>query len=268
MFVAAEAELVVFRRDLHAHPELACTETRTTRRVAMRSPPGTAAGIVPRGTGLLVDVGSRAKAFSGPLVVALRADIDALPMPDEKDVPYRSTVPGVSHACGHDVHTTVLLGAGLLLAGRPGRAAARPGPAGLPARRGVPPAARSTCSRRGASPRAAGSSPCTATRGWTPGGSACARADHGRLRQGRPAAVRSRRTHLPAASDGGSGPRARSVVTELPAALSRRIDPRAGVSLVWGAVNAGNAANAIPDGGGRHPALHGPRAWDAAPDTC
>src|SRR5919109_1172005 len=75
-----EAELIEFRRDLHAHPELAFNEHRTTRRVA------------------------------------LRADMDALAMTDDKDVPYRSTVPNVCHACGHDVHTTVLLGAGLFLA--------------------------------------------------------------------------------------------------------------------------------------------------------
>ena len=49
-------------------------------------------------------------------MVALRADIDALPLTDPKDVPYRSTVDGVCHACGHDVHTTVLLGVGMLLA--------------------------------------------------------------------------------------------------------------------------------------------------------
>ena len=49
-------------------------------------------------------------------MIALRADIDALPLPDTKDVPYRSTVDGVCHACGHDVHTTILLGVGLALA--------------------------------------------------------------------------------------------------------------------------------------------------------
>ena len=49
-------------------------------------------------------------------MVGLRADLDALPMGDEKDVPYRSTVPNVCHACGHDVHTTILLGTGLYLA--------------------------------------------------------------------------------------------------------------------------------------------------------
>lgn len=50
-------------------------------------------------------------------MLALRADIDALPIPDTKsDCAYRSTVPGRAHACGHDVHTTVVLGAGLVLA--------------------------------------------------------------------------------------------------------------------------------------------------------
>src|SRR6476660_1602710 len=88
-----EAELIEFRRDLHMHPELAFNEHRTTRRVALRL---AAAGLRP--------------------VVVLRADMDALPMTDDKDVPYRSTVPDVCHACGHDVHTAVLLGAGLFLA--------------------------------------------------------------------------------------------------------------------------------------------------------
>src|SRR5260370_19768516 len=60
---------------------------------------------------MVIDVGDRA----GP-VVALRADLDALPVSGETNVPYRSTVRHVCHACGHDVHTAVLVGAGLYLA--------------------------------------------------------------------------------------------------------------------------------------------------------
>ena len=108
-------ELVALRRDLHAHPELSWAEVRTTRLVHERL---LAAGLRPRllpgGTGLVCDVGTGAR------VIGLRADLDALPIVDEKAVPYASTVPGVCHACGHDVHTTALLGAGLVLAG-PGR---------------------------------------------------------------------------------------------------------------------------------------------------
>ncbi|MDQ1617392.1 MAG: hypothetical protein QOJ60_3331, partial [Actinomycetota bacterium] len=99
-------ELVAFRRDLHAHPELSWAEVRTTRLLDERL---VAAGLepvaLPSGTGLLCDIGS------GPRTVALRADIDALPIDDRKDVSYASTVPGVCHACGHDVHTAALLGA-------------------------------------------------------------------------------------------------------------------------------------------------------------
>jgi amidohydrolase len=114
-----EDELIAFRRDLHAHPELANAEHRTTRRVALRL---TAAGlrpvILPKGTGLMVDIGTldEEDSYTERPVVALRADLDALPMADEKDVPYRSTVPNACHACGHDVHTTILLGTGLYLA--------------------------------------------------------------------------------------------------------------------------------------------------------
>src|ERR1700722_7565200 len=119
-----EAELIEFRRDLHAHPELAYAEHRTTRRVALRlAAEGLRPVILPKGTGLYVDIVPPNYPEQNPsaerAVVALRADIDALPMTDEKDVPYRSTNPGACHACGHDVHATVLLGVGLFLAGQP-----------------------------------------------------------------------------------------------------------------------------------------------------
>jgi amidohydrolase len=107
-------ELVAFRRELHAHPELSGEEHETTTRVAERlRVAGLAPRILPCGTGLVCDLpasGSRAGR-----IVALRADLDALAMTDETTVPYRSQVPGVAHACGHDVHTTVVLGAGLAL---------------------------------------------------------------------------------------------------------------------------------------------------------
>lgn len=107
---AHQEELVAFRRHLHTYPELSGEEHATTELIAERL---SVAGLTPRvlstGTGLICDVGA-------PPTVALRADIDALAMRDEKDVSYRSQHPGVAHACGHDVHTTVTLGAGLYLA--------------------------------------------------------------------------------------------------------------------------------------------------------
>src|SRR5260370_8230001 len=89
-FLSARAdELVAFRRDLHAHPELGYHEHRTTRLVAAQL---TAAGlrpaILPKGTGLVIDVGDRA----GP-VVALRADLDPLPVPPAPTVPHPSPLP-------------------------------------------------------------------------------------------------------------------------------------------------------------------------------
>src|SRR3712207_75203 len=108
---AHSAQLVSTRRHLHAHPELAFAEFETTSFIEQKL---RGAGLNPRrlptGTGLHVDVGS------GDPVVVLRADIDALPLPDLKDVPYASTREGLCHACGHDVHTTVALGVALSLA--------------------------------------------------------------------------------------------------------------------------------------------------------
>ncbi|MEZ5381679.1 MAG: amidohydrolase [Microthrixaceae bacterium] len=115
-------ELLAFRRRLHAHPELSWAEVETTAAVIDRL---AVAGLKPEGlpdsTGLVCDLGTGASSpfdaadGDGP-VVALRADLDALAMEDEKEVAYRSTRPGVAHACGHDVHTTVVLGAALALA--------------------------------------------------------------------------------------------------------------------------------------------------------
>ena len=109
---AHEEELVAFRRELHAHPERSGEERETTARVAERLRISGLSRVLEQRNRPLVRHLLRS---AGP-IVALRADLDALAMDDEKEVPYRSQVPGVAHACGHDVHTTVVLGAGLALA--------------------------------------------------------------------------------------------------------------------------------------------------------
>jgi amidohydrolase len=111
--VAREAEglrakLVEQRRDFHMHPELSNREERTARVVAERlralGLTDIRTGVAKHGVTALL-VGGR----PGP-VVALRADMDALPINETLDVPYKSRYPGVKHACGHDVHTTAALG--------------------------------------------------------------------------------------------------------------------------------------------------------------
>ena len=103
-------ELVAFRRHLHSHPELSGEEHATTELLAERlEVAGLPTRVWSSGTGLVCDIGPAPR-------VALRGDIDALALQDEKAVSYRSQNPGVAHACGHDVHATVVLGAGLYLA--------------------------------------------------------------------------------------------------------------------------------------------------------
>ena len=109
-------DVVAARRDLHRHPELAFVEHRTTELIVdtLRGF-GLSPEVLPSGTGAVCDVGTEHGPADGPdgaPVIALRADIDALPIADEKDVEYRSQVEGVCHGCGHDAHTAILLGVG------------------------------------------------------------------------------------------------------------------------------------------------------------
>ena len=107
--------MIEIRRDLHEHPELGLEEHRTSAKVQELLDEMSIeyrAGL--GGTGVLGIV----RGAEEGKTVALRADLDALPIQDDKDVPYASKIPGKMHACGHDVHTTVLLGAARLLANR------------------------------------------------------------------------------------------------------------------------------------------------------
>ena len=240
-----ETELIGLRRDLHAHPEPAYGERRTTRVIADRlAAAGLRPVLLPESTGLYADIGP-----GGPRV-ALRADLDALPLDDEKSVPYRSTVPGACHACGHDAHTAMLVGAGLFLAER---AAAGRLPVG--ARLIFQPAEETASGAK--SVIAAGvldsvsrifALHCdprldTGLLGVR-AGAITAACDKVKVTLSGPGG-HTARPHLTADMVYALG----KIVTEVPAALTRRVDPRAGLSLVWGHVSAGSAANAIPDEG-------------------
>jgi amidohydrolase len=103
-------QITEWRRDFHMHPELGFHETRTAGRVAE----------VLNGLGYRVRTGVGrtgvvAEWGEGPPVVAIRADMDALPIQEVNDVPYASRVPNVMHACGHDAHTAIALGVATLL---------------------------------------------------------------------------------------------------------------------------------------------------------
>lgn len=109
----SQDEMVGWRRDLHAHPELGFAETRTCTFIQERLKSFAVDEIHGfTGTGVLAVIHGR----DGEEAIGLRADIDALPIPEESGVAYASTNPGVMHACGHDGHTTMLLGAAKYLA--------------------------------------------------------------------------------------------------------------------------------------------------------
>jgi amidohydrolase len=239
-------EVVEVRRDLHAHPELGWHEVRTTELLRQRlTEAGLSPRVLPTGTGLICDIGF------GDTCVALRADIDALPVPDGVESPYRSTVEGVAHACGHDVHTACLLGAGLVLA--------RMSAEGLldrrvrlifePAEEVMPGGALGVIAAGGLEGvhRIYGLHCDPRLQVGQVGlrvGALTAAADRILVRLTGPGGHTSR-PHLTADLIYALA----ILVTELPAALSRRVDPRAGMSLVWGRITSGSAANAIPSRG-------------------
>ncbi|UUN31359.1 amidohydrolase [Streptomyces sp. FIT100] len=266
---ALRAELIAFRRDLHMHPELGNQEFRTTAALMTRLE---AAGLRPQvlatGTGLMCDIGTPDAARP---MLAIRADIDALPIPDTKTgVPYRSTVPDRAHACGHDVHTTTVLGAGLVLA-ELDRQGLLPGAVRLifqPAEEVLP-----------------GGAADAIESGVLDGvGRIIAvhcdpRVDAGRIGL-RIGAITSACDRLEVTLDGPGGHTARphlttdlvtaaaKIVTEVPAVLSRRVDARAGLAVTWGRIESGHACNVIP----QHAELSGTvrcldlHAWREAPD--
>jgi len=263
-----ESELIEFRRDLHAHPEVGYSEHRTTRRIVLcLEGAGLRPSILPKGTGIIADVGGGAD--EDP-VVALRADIDALPIVDEKNVSYRSQNPGACHACGHDVHSTIMLGTGLFLA-RAAASGALPGKVRLifqPAEE-VPGGALDVLAAGGISgvdrvfalhcdPK------LDVGKIGTRIGPITAACDKIKVQLTGPGG-HTARPHLTADLVFALG----KIITELPAALSRRVDPRSGLSLVWGRVSAGSAPNAIPDVGVAEGTVRclDDSAWHAAPEV-
>ncbi len=245
---ALETELAEVRRDLHAHPELSHEETRTTGIVQDLL---SSAGIRTRpfpGTGLVADVGPDQATFR----VLLRADLDALPVHERTGLDFASTTDGVCHACGHDVHTTGVLGAGLALHAH--EDALRQ--LGVAVRLVFQPAEEVI---PGGAQRVIG-------HGVTDGVDvayavhADPSIDVGRVGL-RPGAITAACDMVTVRLTGHGGHTSRphltedlafalaKVVTEVPAALSRRLDPRVGAALVWGQVRAGRASNVIPSTG-------------------
>ena len=105
-----EGKLITWRRDFHMHPELGFQETRTAGLVADTLE---SLGLrVRRGVGRTGVIGELGE---GSPTIAIRADMDALPIQEANDIEYVSQVPGMMHACGHDAHTAILLGVATLL---------------------------------------------------------------------------------------------------------------------------------------------------------
>ncbi len=235
-------ELITFRRHMHAHPELSGEEYETTNAIVERlEVADLKPWVLSSGTGAICDFGTG----DGPRV-ALRADIDALAMDDEKEVHYRSRFPGIAHACGHDVHTTVVLGAGLYLAAH---ADQLPGPIRLifqPAEEKVPGGALTVIDDGGLHDVAA-----------VYGVHCDPKLDIGHigLRKGAITSA-SDMVEIELLGPGGHTARpeltvnmvtlAARVVDELPKRVSYELADRAAVKMVFGSIRSGEAGNVIP----------------------
>ena len=258
-------DLREIRRHLHRHPELSHQEHATTDFVVERL---TALGLSPQRmahTGLICDIPGSDPDLQ---LTALRADMDALGIPELSPVSFRSTVEGVSHACGHDVHMSAVLGAATALV--------RVADAGA-LRRGV----------RLIFQPAEEMHPCGALEligqdvldgvdsilalHCDPG----VDVGHIGLKTG-PITSATDPVTIQVRGAGGHTSRPHltqdlvyalsSIATQLPAALTRRMDPRSGVNLTWGSIHAGSAFNAIPSSGTLEGTLRclDHDAWDRA----
>jgi amidohydrolase len=242
--IAHREEVVGWRRHLHSHPELSHMEYGTTDFLVETLE---SYGLTPQrfpGTGLMVDIGPD----TGDRL-AFRGDIDALALTELTDLPYASQVPGVAHACGHDIHTTIALGLSCALADNVD---------GL--RHGI-----RVIFQPAEEVMEGGATDVIAWGGLDGVGSIFGLHVEPKLRVGR---IGVRTGAITSASDvlqikvhGPGGHSARphltsdvvfalsSLVTQLPALLSRRVDPRTATVLVFGSINAGYAPNAIPESG-------------------
>ena len=300
-----EPELVEFRRDLHRHPEPSFGEYRTTEKLVERL---CAAGLQPvrlTGTGLYVDIDPLPivsdYAFSGSANtglantgladtgllgngyvaaeqtgggrvpaqrVAIRADIDALPLPDTCGHPWQSETEGWAHGCGHDVHTTAALGAALVLAEL--------------VKQGVPVAPVRVIFQP-AEEVVPGGAKALMVQGVLDGVKEIVavhcepKLEVGTIgtRTG-PITSATDEVTVTLTSSGGHTSRPHltgdvvfalgEVITQVPGVLGRRLDPRSGVNLTWGMVQAGDAHNAIPASGKVAGTLRclDVRAWEKA----
>jgi amidohydrolase len=240
---AVTPDLIELRHDLHAHPEVSWAEERTSDVVASWMDKYDVPYHRLDGTGLVGEIGP-----ADAPVVALRADLDALPVQDLTEAPWRSSVHGVAHACGHDVHTTALVGAASALAElhRRDLLPVRARFLFQPAEEAMPGGALKMIARgelEGASRIFALHCDPSLDVG------------HVGLREG-PITGASDQVRVILTGRGGHTSRphltedvtfaAGTLITQLPAVLSRRFDPRSGTSMVWGQMQAGDAANVIP----------------------
>lgn len=241
-FVANRERVIEWRRHLHAHPEVSHNEIETTQFIAERLKEyGLEPQLFPE-TGLYVDIGT-----DGDDKLAFRADIDALRVDEVTGLPFASRTPGTSHACGHDVHTTIALALACALSeiDLPFGVRVIFQPAEEVMDGGAPDVIR-----------------------WGAlEGVACIYAVHAepKLRVGqigvRTGAITSAADVLKINVTGPGGHTSRphltndvvyaigALVTQLPGLLTRRIDPRTGTVLVFGQMEAGFAANAVPKSG-------------------
>lgn len=248
------------RRRIHARPELSHRESETTAVVgaALRAA-GIAAVTLPGGTGLVAEIG----APDGP-AVGLRADMDALPLKEDSGEPFASRVDGVCHACGHDVHTAILVGAALALRSAPD----------LPGRVRLlfqPAEEVMDGSRQLIDAGALAGLDRLFALHCDPG----VRVGQIGLRVG-PITSATDIIEVDVLGPGGHTSRPHltvdlvgalaRVADQLPPLLARRFDPRAGVTVVWGSVHAGETFNVIPERGTIRGTLRvlDRAAWEAA----